>query len=160
MTKLQEIVKKAKALKKAYPNKYSKWTDYVKAASKLVSKSKTVGAVKKTATKKTATRSTHKDTRSHNVNVKVVSGVKSYKNVTHYDVRDRMEKDLQKLLHYVNYYKNARDRAKGLPISERKEYLAVEKNFYNDFKQLVLLKEKELRIQNKIIRSIERAANK
>ena len=78
MTKLQEIVKKAKALKKAYPKKYSKWTDYVKAASKLVPKSKTVGAVKKTATKKTGTRSTHKDTRSHNVNVKVVSGVSLY----------------------------------------------------------------------------------
>ena len=77
MTKLQEIVKKAKALKKAYPKKYSKWTDYVKAASKLVPKSKTVGATKRTTTKKTATRSPHKDTRSHNVNVKVVSGIES-----------------------------------------------------------------------------------
>jgi len=34
MTKLQQIVAKAKALRKASPNKYPKWTDYIKAASK------------------------------------------------------------------------------------------------------------------------------
>lgn len=36
MTKLQQIVKKAQQLRKQYPNKYSKWTDYIKAASKQV----------------------------------------------------------------------------------------------------------------------------
>jgi len=36
MTKLQQIVKKAQQLRKQYPTKYSKWTDYIKAASKQV----------------------------------------------------------------------------------------------------------------------------
>jgi hypothetical protein len=32
MTTLEKIVKKAQALKKSYPNKFAKWTDYVKEA--------------------------------------------------------------------------------------------------------------------------------
>jgi hypothetical protein len=84
MTTLQKIVTAAKALKKKYPNKYSKWTDYVKAASKTVKPTtKKVGAApkkKKAAApkKKAAPRSTHKDTKSHNVNIKVVSGLGQY----------------------------------------------------------------------------------
>jgi hypothetical protein len=35
MTALQSILKEAKALKKAYPKRYSKWTDYVKQASAI-----------------------------------------------------------------------------------------------------------------------------
>ena len=34
MNKLQKIVQKAKQIRKLYPKKYSKWTDYIKAASK------------------------------------------------------------------------------------------------------------------------------
>ena len=69
MTQLQKIVAKAKSLKKSYPN--TKWTDLIKKASKLVTPaSKSVGAVKKYPS-----RSMHKDTRSHNVNIRVVSGV-------------------------------------------------------------------------------------
>ena len=36
MTKLQQIVKEAQKIRKQYPKKYSKWTDYIKAASKQV----------------------------------------------------------------------------------------------------------------------------
>jgi hypothetical protein len=36
MTTLQKIVSKAKAMKKAHPKKYVKWTDYIKAASKVI----------------------------------------------------------------------------------------------------------------------------
>ena len=91
MTTLQLIIKKAKALRKAAPNKYSKWTDYVKAASATIKPKKkaTVSgvkkktAVKKTAVKKTAvkkaapkkTTSIHKDSKSHNVRINVVSGI-------------------------------------------------------------------------------------
>jgi hypothetical protein len=108
MTKLEKIVKAAKALRKKYPNKYSKWTDYIKAASKQVAgfegvsrkgdkttvhyskkspatKKKaapkkatqsTLFGVKKAAPKKKApARSSHKDTKSHNVNIRVVSGI-------------------------------------------------------------------------------------
>jgi hypothetical protein len=38
MTTLQKIVTAAKKLKKQYPNRYSKWTDYIKAASKKIKK--------------------------------------------------------------------------------------------------------------------------
>ena len=108
MTKLEKIVKAAKALRKKYPNKYSKWTDYIKAASKQVAgfegvsrkgdkttvhyskkspatKKKaapkkatqsTLFGVKKAAPKKKApARSSHKDTKSHNVNIRVMSGM-------------------------------------------------------------------------------------
>ena len=59
MTTLEKIVKKAQALKKSYPNKFAKWTDYVKEASKefrstttpAKKKSKLAG-VKKKAPKK------------------------------------------------------------------------------------------------------------
>jgi hypothetical protein len=95
MTQLQKIVAKAKSLKKSYPN--TKWTDLIKKASKLVTPaSKSVGAIKKkkavkkavkkyapvkrlikkkTAVKKSPARSLHKDTKSHNVNIRVMSGM-------------------------------------------------------------------------------------
>ena len=97
MTQLQKIVAKAKILKKSYPN--TKWTDLIKKASKLVTPAKkSVGAPKKkkavvkksvvkkyapvkplvkkkTAVKKSPARSMHKDTKSHNVNIRVMSGI-------------------------------------------------------------------------------------
>ena len=74
MTRLQQIVNKAKELRKAHPKKYAKWTDYVKAASKSIKPAaKKVGIVKKKATPKKTTQ--HKDTRSHNVNIRVISGM-------------------------------------------------------------------------------------
>jgi hypothetical protein len=81
MTTLQKIIKDAKSLRAKSPKKYSKWTDYVKEASKkYASKTKTV---KKKATKKKVGAakpvSKHKDTKSHNVNIRVVSGVKKKK---------------------------------------------------------------------------------
>ena len=82
MTKLEQIVKRAKAMKKAHPRKYSKWTDYIKAAAKTMPKSVSGVKRKPAAKKATAAKSTHKDTRSHNVNVKVVSGVKVTKSVS------------------------------------------------------------------------------
>lgn len=36
MTKLEKIVKEAQKMRKAYPKKYAKWTDYIKAASKSI----------------------------------------------------------------------------------------------------------------------------
>jgi hypothetical protein len=95
MTTLQLIIKKAKALKAAAPKKYVKWTDYVKAASATIKPKKkaTVSGIKKKAApkkeavkktvKKTAPKkvvrkkasSIHKDTKSHNVRISVISGV-------------------------------------------------------------------------------------
>jgi hypothetical protein len=87
MTALQSIIKEAKSLKKQYPKRYSKWTDYVKQASAIyASKHKGKSPVgKKKATKKkvgaTKPLSKHKDTKSHNVNIRVVSGIKKKKAV-------------------------------------------------------------------------------
>lgn len=74
MTHLQKIVAEAKKIRKAHPKKYAKWTDYIKAASKKIKPVKKIGAVKRKTTK-----SQHKDTKSHNVNVKVVSGIEPHK---------------------------------------------------------------------------------
>ena len=59
MNRLKQITAKAKTLYKT--GKYKKWTDAIKQASKSLSGSGT---------------GTHKDTKSHNVNVRVVSGTK------------------------------------------------------------------------------------
>ena len=89
MTTLQMIIKKAQALRKAAPKKYAKWTDYVKAASATIKPKKkaTVSGVKKKAVKKAAPKkavkkltpkkatSIHKDSKSHNVRINVVSGL-------------------------------------------------------------------------------------
>jgi len=97
MTALKWIVKEAKKIKKEYPKRFAKWTDYVAQASAIyakkhkshspVGKKKAkVGAVKKKAAakkvahkkphKKSPGRSLHKDTKSHNVNIRVMSGIK------------------------------------------------------------------------------------
>lgn len=129
MTKLEKIVKAAKALRKKYPNKYSKWTDYIKAASKQVSGfegvsrkgdkttvhySKKGPATKKKAAPKKATQSTlfgvkkaapkkkgparssHKDTKSHNVNIRVVSGTDN----------DFYQRQLQMVLMRIKLHEN------------------------------------------------------
>lgn len=82
MTTLEKIVKAAKAMKKAHPKKYAKWTDYVKAASRQIkpvkkaAPKKKIGAVKKSAPKRAyAKKCSHTDTRSHNTNIRVVSGL-------------------------------------------------------------------------------------
>jgi hypothetical protein len=85
MSALQSIIKEAKSLRAKYPKRYSKWTDYVKQASAIyASKHKGKSPVgKKKATKKPTKKkvgaakpiSKHKDTKSHNVNIRVLSGV-------------------------------------------------------------------------------------
>lgn len=77
MTTLQKIIKDAKSLKTKSPKKYSKWTDYVKEASKKYASKSPVS--KKKATKKKVgvlkSNDKHKDSKSHNVNIRVINGV-------------------------------------------------------------------------------------
>ena len=90
--RLKQITTKAKALYKT--GRYAKWTDAIKAASKQTA---SVGATKKKTTKKAAKKvvkkktavkkaapkkkatsrnyGSHKDTKSHNVRISVVSGI-------------------------------------------------------------------------------------
>ena len=77
MNKLKAITTKAKELYNS--GKYAKWTDAIKAAAKTLPATKTatkkkakVGAVKKKAATKKPT-SIHKDTKSHNVKISVMS---------------------------------------------------------------------------------------
>lgn len=77
-SKLKAITTRAKQLYKT--GKFSKWTDAIKEASKSLTKGKKVSGVKKSVKKatkkKTTPKSYHKDSKSHNVNIKVVSGIK------------------------------------------------------------------------------------
>lgn len=148
MTKLEKIVKAAKALRKKYPNKYSKWTDYIKAASKQIAgfegvsrkggkttvhytkkspatKKKaapkkatqsTLFGVKKAAPKKKApARSSHKDTKSHNVNIRVVSGIRNM-----YTVRDGIEKEISFQLSRIDEFKNKKKNKTITPAEQRR----------------------------------------
>ena len=83
-TRLEQIVKRAKELKKTAPAS-TKWTDLIKKASKQVTPVRAKAYNKATAVrnlglsgvkkKRTTKAGSHKDTRSHNVNIRVVSGV-------------------------------------------------------------------------------------
>jgi hypothetical protein len=102
MTALKWITNEAKKLKKAYPKRFAKWTDYVAQASAIYASKhkgkspvgkkkksyavyrnvdgtfkqiKRISGMKKKAQSKV--RSLHKDTHSHNVNIEVVSGMMS-----------------------------------------------------------------------------------
>ena len=81
MTTLQKIIKDAKSLRAKSPKKYNKWTDYVKEASKKYA-SKSPAKKKKVAKKKIGVVKPikrHTDTKSHNVNIRVLSGIKKKK---------------------------------------------------------------------------------
>jgi len=86
MTHLQKITTLAKKIRKAKPS--MKWTDAIKAASRKIKpaakKEAPKKAVKKNVKRKVAgpkkpVTKTHKDTKSHNVNIKVVSGYEKTK---------------------------------------------------------------------------------
>lgn len=83
MSTLKKIVSLAKKLKKEAPNKFAKWTDYIKEASKkikpVIKKAKKVA---KTVSKKAKKHfgETHKDTNSHNIKLSIYSGNKLAKN--------------------------------------------------------------------------------
>jgi hypothetical protein len=165
MTTLQKIVKEAKALRKKYPKKYAKWTDYVKAASKKISGldkvtktgnkttvhySKKAPATKKKAApkkavqsslfgvkKKAAPRSTHKDTKSHNVNIRVVSGVGSA-----LTMRDYLEKSI---ISQTKKYNELKEKKRKKTITEEEKNLLI---FYPSF---IRQAKQQLSLQNKLI---------
>jgi len=142
MTQLQKIVAKAKTLRKSYPNlkwtdlikKASKLVTPAKksvsgikkavatkyAPSKLLIKKRIetksdfamAGIKKKKAVKKSPARSLHKDTKSHNVNIRVVSGlsdkaIERIKNIQKtISDSELMKKNLQSLMKSDTYKKD------------------------------------------------------
>ena len=146
--KLKAITSKAKALYKS--GKYSKWTDAIKAASKQIAgvapkkKPTKKAAVKKVAAKKAISKM-HKDTKSHNVNIRVVSGVGSNNNI--YKVRDLLEKDIQ----YI--FQNLKRMQASLPGLTQIEKVRTKQNIASTKKLIVQLK-KQLNEQNRLIKQV------
>jgi len=125
MTALQTIIKEAKSIKKEYPNRFAKWTDYVKQASaiyaskhkgkspvgkkKAVKKTakkklvKKVGVVKKKVLKKAAPKKAAKKIKKHTHYGKVKSHMRRVNGVT----KKPSEKDvLKSITHAVKVQKS------------------------------------------------------
>lgn len=167
MTQLQKIVAKAKTLKKSYPN--TKWTDLIKKASKLVTPaSKSVGATKKkksvikkavvkkyapvkplikkkTAVKKSPARSMHKDTKSHNVNIRVMSGISNDSLNQIKDIKKRilsseaMAHNIKSLMKSDTYKKNKEFIREG-----KKTIIAINKT-NRDYKKMITSLKKHIK---------------
>ena len=100
-----------------------------------------VGAVKKKAAKKSS--SYHKDTKSHNVNIRVMSGVDS----NMYKIRDGFEDT-------IKFYLQAIDRIKKdtIHMSSMEKLRAL--SVIKDYKKTIIKLKKQLRDQNKLISNL------
>jgi len=118
MTALQTIIKEAKSIKKSFPNRFAKWTDYVKQASaiyaskhkgkspvgkkKAVKKTakkklvKKVGVVKKKVLKKAAPKKAAKKIKKHTHYGKVKSHMRRVNGVTKKPSEKDVLKSIQK----------------------------------------------------------------
>ena len=140
---LRKITTLAKELKKRYPNKHDKWTDYVKDASKQIKTGKktngikdkvyaledtvTKGIVKHYLGKKKATKKKvmkkkskisgelHKDVKSHNLKINFFSGVNLYRELDNY------EKELKKYEIMRDFYKRALKNKQSSSVSKAQQ---------------------------------------
>jgi hypothetical protein len=146
MTALQVIIKEAKAIRKKMPK--IEWKKAVAQASaiyaskhkgkspvgkkkavKKAAKKKTVGSVKKKAAKKVARKrvgvvkkatTMHKDTKSHNVNIRVMSGIGG-------QAIDR----IKSCMSHLNNYNSAYKKYMSLSLKDRKFYASDIKKLKN-----------------------------
>jgi hypothetical protein len=136
MTALQWITKEAKKLRKEYPKRFATWREYVAQASAIyakkhkgkspVGKKHKVSGVKKKAVKKATPKSYHKDTKSHNVKISVMSGISKG--------REKMIKVWEQI--YGNY---ARDYISTSNLKDKKiisKNMKVTKEIISDLKKL------------------------
>ena len=137
--KARENFKKAIAYRKKTGCSLKQAFAYVKGGKvtgvkKSVAKKKAVKkVVRKKAAKKKAV-SSHKDTRSHNVNIRVVSGVDMYK------IRDMLEKEIKNNVKMLELFKT-------YPFQN----LSMKKISIKRVKANILIQKKQLREQNKLI---------
>lgn len=152
-TTLKKIVAKAKELKKQAPNKFAKWTDYVKEASKTIkTKSKPVVKKAKKIVKKVSKKigETHKDTNSHNVKLSITSGtgLRSNENTLGYSKKTYKPKDslyTESIINEINRLVNQRIEANNKflfndKISKKhidKKAKIQFKKYANEYKNLV-----------------------
>jgi len=149
MTALQTIVKEAKSIKKAYPNRFAKWTDYVKQASaiyaskhkgkspvgkkKAVKKTakkklvKKIGVVKKKVLKKVAPKKAAKKIRKHTHYGKVKSHMRRVNGVT----KKPSEKDVLKSITHAVKVQKAHMSINGLKIYGLDKYKDVLKDIHS-----------------------------
>jgi len=99
MTAIEIISSEAKKIRKKYP--YKDWKNCIKEASAIY-KSKHKGKV--SGTKKPTKKSLHKDTKSHNVNIRVVSGTPKSK-VAKKSVKKVLRKSGYRMPHGYNLVK-------------------------------------------------------
>lgn len=147
MTPLKWIVNEAKKLKKQYPHRFKKWTDYVAQASAIyaskhkgkspVGKKHKVSGIKKKAVKKATSkkrvvkkspaRMLHKDTKSHNVNIRVMSGIDKMTDL--HNSLKRKEGAIKTINYITNHIKTIPAKEKSLKnhwkreLKENKRYL-------------------------------------
>lgn len=145
MTALQIIIKKAKQLQKG--NKKLTWKEAVKKSSaiynrtkkpaaKKVVKKKAIG--KKPAVKKEISKpGKHTDTKSHNVNIRVMSGTAGGEN-SMYKLRDRIEQSINYTLGLIELVK-------------KKENYQSKKAHLKRLRSDLVIQKKQLREQNKLI---------
>ena len=121
MSALKWIVSEAKKLKKAYPKRFATWREYVAQASAIyakkhkgkspVGKKRKVSGVKKKKVKKSTS---HKDTKSHNVRISVVSGT--------FNVMNALNNEVKELKKYEQYLIDSKNLLKKDPKNERYKY--------------------------------------
>lgn len=119
--------------------------------AKLRSKKTKVGAVKKKAVKKAApkkkavkkavAKSLHKDTKSHNVNIRVVSGIEG--NI--YKTRELIEYDLKNAINHLSKWKSGEYTTKN--IAEKKRMITHNNKIIKGLKLA-------LKMQNKLINDL------
>ena len=122
--KLTKIKKKLTSSTKSLLTKLKKKRAVVRRKRTVAKKKackKLIGAVKKKAAPKKVT-STHKDTKSHNVNIKVMSGVSNLKRdiLGDYDKILRKQKELEYGIAVHQRYLKTPGRPKGLKDNDRK----------------------------------------
>jgi F0F1-type ATP synthase membrane subunit b/b' len=157
MSTLTKIVSLAKKLKKQAPNKFAKWTDYIKEASAkikpVVKKAKKVAKKVTKKVKKTYKKhlgETHTDTNSHNVKLSIYSGTGLRKNENTLSYAKAKTKkyisgfDSSTLLLQIKNYQNIINMLRKELRTALPEHKKIIKDDINSAKKLLLVKKRIL----------------
>ena len=134
----KKVVKKA-AKKKAV-GKYVKTVRKGKITDVIYKRKKIAGvkkkAIKKTATKKAPVVSRHKDTKSHNVNIRVMSGLVNSQNSTKAYIISQIEHNLRVISMYCKKLEEYKiDRKKAITKADKARWSKVIKSVENNIKE-------------------------
>jgi len=133
VTGLDKVIKKGNKTSVLYTKTAKK-----KAATKKKVNQGVLFGVKKKAAKKSAVKSTHKDTKSHNVNIRVVSGIKKSKDKILKRISVTNEEYIDTLIDIENFKKELKD-----AIKLKKDASTIK--YYKDGIKMSLDHKKELK---------------